>query len=163
MTDLSSFETEIDALRSRPLLARPGDLQAKAYVAIGMILERCDGLVAVANRITAKQMERATSQLNEVSPSNLAASWSTLRLPCARWPNSWAEWFKRESASKWMEGLIREVHKRIEADWQQRQSKQGCGRTAPNRRSTTGRHASFALSPAGMKWCSSIAAPAPAG
>ena len=149
MTDLSSFEAEIYALKIEYILnAFEYDLQAKANAAIGMMLERVDELVATGNPITEKQLERATAQLNEVIATELGGAMvdtqaalrevaaeqgevvpvapfftaGTLMRQAEMDGTTMAEWFKRESPSKWMEGLIREVQKGIEAGWDRHRS-----------------------------------------
>ena len=149
MTDLSSFENEIYALKIEYILgAFEYDLQAKANAAIGMMLERVDELVATGNPITEKQLERATAQLNEVLATEMGGAMvdtqAALRevaaeqgevVPVAPYftagtlmrqaemdGTTMAEWFKRESPSKWMQGLIREVQKGIEAGWDRHRS-----------------------------------------
>ena len=149
MTDLSSFEAEIYALKIEYILnAFEYDLQAKANAAIGMMLERVDELVVTGEPITEKQLERATAQLNEVISTELGGAMvdtqaalrevaaeqgevvpvapfftaGTLMRQAEMDGTTMAEWFKRESPSKWMEGLIREVQKGIEAGWDRHRS-----------------------------------------
>ena len=149
MTDLTNFENEIYALKVEYVLnAFEYDLQAKANAAIGLMLERVDELVATGNAITAVQLERATAQLNEVLSSELGGAMvdtqaalrevaaeqgevvpiapfftaGTLMRQAEMDGTTMAEWFKRESPSKWMEGVIREVQKGIEAGWERHRS-----------------------------------------
>ena len=149
MTDLSSFEAEIYALKIEYILgAFEYDLQAKANAAIGMMLERVDALEATGEPVTAKQLERATAVVNEVLSTELGGAMvdtqaalrevaaeqgevvavapfftdGTLMRQAEMDGTTMAEWFKRESPSKWMEGLIREVQKGIEAGWDRHRS-----------------------------------------
>lgn len=143
-TNLSNFEDEIYALKVEFVMnSFEYAIQAKANAAIGLMLERVDELVASGQPVTSKQLERATAQLNEVLATELGGAMvdtqaalrevaaeqgqvvatapyftaGTLMRQAEMDGTSMAEWFKRESPSKWMEGLIREVQKGIEAGW----------------------------------------------
>ena len=149
MTDLGKFEDEIFAMKIEYILnAFEYDLQAKANAAIGMMLERVDELVATGNPITEKQLERAAAPLNEVLATEMGGAMvdtqaalrevaaeqgevapvapfftaGTLMRQAEMDGTTMAEWFKRESPSKWMDGLIREVEKGIEAGWERHRS-----------------------------------------
>ena len=149
MTDLSKFEDEIYAMKIEYLLgAFEYDLQAKANAAIGMMLERVDELVATGEPITEKQLEQATAQLNEVLATELGGAMvdtqaalrevaaeqgevvavapfftaGTLMRQAEMDGTTMAEWFKRSSPSRYMEGLIREIQRGIEAGWERHRS-----------------------------------------
>ena len=149
MTDLSSFENEIYALKIEYILnAFEYDLQAKANAAIGMMLERVDELVATGEpdhrkaagarhrpteRSAATEMGGAmvdtqaalrevAAEQGEVVPVAPYFTAGTLMRQAEMDGTTMAEWFKRESPSKWMQGLIREVQKGIEAGWDRHRS-----------------------------------------
>ena len=149
MTDLSSFEDEIYALKIEFILgAFEYDLQAKANAAISMMLERVDELVATGEPITEKQLERVAAPLNELLATELGGAMvdtqSALRevaaergevVPVAPFftpgtllrqaemdGTTMAKWFERKSPSKWMQGMISEIQKGIEAGWDRHRS-----------------------------------------
>ena len=141
MTDLSKFEDEVYALKIEYILGSfEYDLQAKTNAAIGMMLERVDELVATGEPITEKQLEKAAAPLNELLATELGGAMvdtqaalrevaaeqgevvavapfftaGTLMRQAEMDGTTMAEWFKRQSPSKWMQGLIREVQKGID-------------------------------------------------
>ena len=149
MNNLSSFEDEIYALKIEYILNEfEHSLQARVNAAIGMMLERVDELVAGGAPITEKQLEQATSQLNEVIATELGGAMvetqaalrdvaaeqgevvaiapfftaGTLMRQAEMDGTPMSQWFERQSPSKWMQGLIREVQKGIEAGWDRHRS-----------------------------------------
>jgi len=149
MTDLSSFENEIYALKIEYILgAFEHDLQGKANAAIGMMLERIDELVATGEPITEKQLERATAPLNEVLSTELGGAMvdtqaalrevaseqsevvsvapfftaGTLMRQAEMDGTTMAQWFERKSPSRWMQGVIDEIQRGIEAGWDRHRS-----------------------------------------
>ena len=149
MTDLSSFEDEVYALKVEYILgAFEYDIQAKSNAAIGMMLERIDTMVANGDTITATQLEQAAAPLNDVLSTEIGQAMvetqAALRevaaeqgevVPVAPYftagtlmrqaemdGTSMAEWFRRQSPSEWMQGLIGEVQKGLEAGWERHRS-----------------------------------------
>ena len=146
---LSSFADEIYALQIEFILeSYEYSVQVRANAAIGMMLERVDELVATGEPITDKQLEKAAAPLNDVLSTELGQAMvetqAALREVAARQGDvvpvapfftagtlmrqaemdgtPMSEWFKRRSPSKWMQGLIREVQKGIEAGWDRHRS-----------------------------------------
>ena len=148
-SDFSSFGDEIFALQIEFILeSYESSMQAEANAAIGMMLSRVDYLVATGDPITEKQLERAAAPLNDLLATELgqamvesqpslrdAAASQGAVVPVAPFftagtlmrqaemdGTTMAEWFRTASASKWMQGLIGEVQKGIEAGWERHRS-----------------------------------------
>lgn len=145
MNDSSSLSDEIYALKIEFILGNyEQTLQSAANAAISLMLERVDELVATGNPITDQQPERAAAPLNDLIASELGAAMvqtqaalrdvaaeqgevvpvapfftaGTLMRQALMDGTTMATWFKRKSPSRWMDGIISEIRKGIEAGWE---------------------------------------------
>jgi len=148
-SSITDLENEIYGMRVDNIIgAFEYDVQVKVNASIELMLERVDALVAAGNIITDADLERVTGPVNDVLKTELGQAMvntqSALRdlaaqrgevTPVAPFftagtllrqadmdGTSMADWFKRRSPSKWMQGLMDEVRKGIDAGWERQRN-----------------------------------------
>lgn len=147
MNDIADLEREVFALEIDNVIAiAEGNLTRELQPSLERLLVSIDEMVAAGKEITDADLERLVAPLNDALAVGMGREMAGLQVPlrleAERWGEvvpdgrapfsdpgtlmrraamdgtSMTEWFRRESPSRWMRGVIDELRKGIQAGWE---------------------------------------------
>ena len=147
MNDIADLEREVFALEIDNVIAiAEGNLTRELQPSLERLLQSIDEMVAAGKEITDADLERMVAPLNDALAVGMGREMAGLQVPLRLEAERWAEvvpdgrapfsdtgtlmrraamdgtsmteWFRRESPSRWMRGVIDELRKGIQAGWE---------------------------------------------